>query len=341
MFTELRTNLRKPLLERSGSKAKAALALEIGVSPQKLEAILQDRWRHITRDSLERVADYLGLGVVEVFQFVRSHFWEGIEAKGCTFLRGLNEGPGNSRSEFRIRIWDETAINTVRSFLHDAFGELDTPYADQMKTEEDVMRRAKTETCIVVGSPKSNEVTEIILSRFFEAEPFQSKEDNRRKIPFGFCWGDQSTVTQRSSLTCSELAYGQARGKAGIVTAGGHVAADFRSAAEFPAWETTAGRDCGIVFVANQPFGTGMPVKLIALAGFSGVGTVAAAKALVRDFRDLEPLPSEKCVYGIVEARYSKRRHPKDGRTYKEYYWRFREGGREPIEFKSKENPPD
>lgn len=108
---------------------------------------------------------------------------------------------------------------------------------------------------------------------------------------------------------------------------------------DFRSWKTEKGRDCGLVFVAQQPFGALKPVTLIVLAGFSGIGTMAAAKALIRDFRDLEPSGAGQCVYGVVEARYSKRVHPSDGRTYKEYYWRYRQGGREPIAFKGDRQP--
>ena len=49
------------------------------------------------------------------------------------------------------------------------------------------------------------------------------------------------------------------------------------------------GLDCGLVLVVNKPFDTDRDVKLIVLAGFSGIGTEGCARALVQDYRDLEP----------------------------------------------------
>ena len=85
-----------------------------------------------------------------------------------------------------------------------------------------------------------------------------------------------------------------------------------------------------MVFVANNPFGT-TPVKLIVLAGLSGIGTLAAAKALVKNFRDLEPLEDQSYVYGIVEGRSTKAANTVD-RKYQSFDWRYRLGGRWPIE---------
>jgi hypothetical protein len=106
----------------------------------------------------------------------------------------------------------------------------------------------------------------------------------------------------------------------------------------FLEWSTKKGKDCGLVFVANSPFGTKEKVKLIVLAGSSGIGTLGAAKALIEDFRYLEPFQSDDCVYGVVQCWYTKTANSAT-RTFKDFRWRFRKGGRWPIRVKENKNP--
>ena len=329
----LRINLAAPLRKKLVKEAKSVLAKEIGVSTQKLNSIMNDEWEYITRDAIERAADYLQLSAAEVFEFVPVDFWRPIEqAKKCTFLRG-SQGARTSEVEFRIPRYDDEATAVIKSFFRDSLQDLDeAPIADHLQDESELLRRAKRENCIVIGSPKSNAASEVLLSRFFGAVPFEPSLENRRKIPFGFCWQDGSPIADRSSLTCSSEARKESGNRPGITLKGGiHVAADYHTAEEFHEWQTKNGADCGLVFVANKPFHTDHNVKLIVLAGFSGIGTLTAAQALVRDFRYLEPVGSETCVYGVVQGRYGKSPNS-NARKFKESVtWKYRKGGFAPI----------
>jgi hypothetical protein len=109
-----------------------------------------------------------------------------------------------------------------------------------------------------------------------------------------------------------------------------HVAADHKPADLFFNLPIKNGKDCGLVFVANKPFGTNHNVKLIVLAGFSGIGTLAAARALIEDFRYLEPFGDESCVYGVVEGRFSKAAKT-NIQKFRDFSWKYRKGGRWPI----------
>jgi hypothetical protein len=203
--------------------------------------------------------------------------------------------------------------------------------ADLSEGVEKLMEQVRSENCIVIGSPKTNTATEILLSEFFKAEPFNPDKDNRKKVPFGFCWTDRHPMVEKSSLTCSAFARKKTRNIPGIAIRNGpHVPAHYRSPTAFYKWDTRDGRDCGLVFVANRPFGADRDVKLIVLAGFSGTGTVAAARALVKDFRYLEPINDERCVYGVVECTYRKLADT-DNRTLTDFDWKYRKGGRAPV----------
>jgi DNA-binding Xre family transcriptional regulator len=311
--------------------AKSDLARKIGVSPQKMNAMINDDWEYITRDAIERAADFLNLRVADIFEFVPVNFWRPIEqAKRCTFLRGSQKDKRDAR-EFHIPRYDDEATSVIKSFLRDSLPDVYEPVvADHLEDDVELLRRAQRENCIVIGSPKSNAASEILLSRFFGAEPFDSSPENRRKIPFGFCWPEDGPIASRSSLTCSALARKEIEDRPGIALKGVHVAADYKSTANFRKWQTPKGRDCGLVFVANKPFGTNKDVKLIVLAGFSGIGTLAAARSLIQDFRYLEQIGNESYVYGVVEARYSKSAES-NVRKFRDFSWRYRKGGHGPI----------
>lgn len=323
-------HLRAALLT---GQSKLELARNIGVSPQKLKRMMNDEWEYITKDAIERAADYLELGVSDIFKFVPVDFWKPIEqTKRYVLVRGSG-GLKTRKSELRIPWYDAAATGEVNKFVRESLQHINDPLIiDHFEDEDELMRTVKQENCLVIGSPKSNRATEIILSRFFGAVPFDPSDANRRKIPFAFCWDDKDPMVDRSSLTCSTMAREQCGNSPGIVLEDFHVPADFYPPESYAEWDTEEGRDCAILFVANKPFGTKHNVKLIVLAGFSGVGTFAAGKALVEDFRYLEPLASERCVYGVIESKYSKRKHKPD-RKFSEFKWKYRHGGHGPFKF--------
>lgn len=328
----LKIRLAISLNRQLQNDTKAALAERIGVSPQKLNAMLSDQWEYITRDALERTADFLELDVADVFELVTVDFWKPIEdAKGSLLLGGSHE-PIRKDLQYLIPRYDDEATYVVKNFMRKSLpGCGEPPLAHQLLDEAELLKKAKSQNCIVVGSPKTNAATEILLSRFFGAAPFDPSVENRRKIPFGFCWPDSSEIVERSSLTCSAIARREVRNRPGIaVIDGTHVVADYKQPQEFHEWKTNEGLDCGLVFVANKPFGTKHNIKLIVLAGFGGMGTLAAAKALVQDFRYLEPVGEERCVYGIVECQYRKNAHT-NVRELRNFRWGYRNGGHLPI----------
>jgi len=317
----------KAELKQVGSKGK--LATMIGVSPQTLDSMMADEWQYITRDSIARAADHLKLSAEKVFEFVPVNFWEPIhQANQCTFLRGSQDSEGFF-TDFSIPGLDNQATHEIEEYLRT--DSLRFIYADRKREIEELLELARTKNCIVIGGSKSNAATEVLLSKFFDAEPFDSSEPNRQKIPFGFCYGGDDTIVKESSLTCSSMAREKTKDSPGIALEGVHVPSDYREDEEdyFTA-DIKKGTDAGLVFVANRPFKTTENVKLIVVAGFTGIGTVGACRALIKDFRYLEPLDEESCVYGVVKVTYSKKARDKN-RTFKKYEWIYRKGGHLPI----------
>lgn len=290
---------------------------------------MEGDWPYITRDSIERAADYLNLSAEQVFEFVPVNFWKPIrEANQCTFLRG-SQGSDDFFVDITIPGLDNSATDQIKEFLKADVSKF--TYADRHRGIEELLELARTQNCIVIGGSKSNAATEILLSKFFNAEPFNASDKNRQKIPFGFCWREDDSLVRESSLTCSSVARKKTKDRPGIALRGGiHVPSDYREEQDYFTSEIKSGRDSGLVFVANQPFGTAENVKLIVVAGFTGIGTVGACKALIEDFRYLEPSVKDSCVFGVVQVIYSKKPQSKE-RTFQKYKWIYRKGGHLPI----------
>lgn len=328
----LKINLAQPLRYQLRRQSKLKLARKIGVSSQTLNAMINDDWQYITRDAIERVAAYLQLNAREIFEFIPVEFWEPIvRSNTFTFLRGAHAST-DPHVDLQIALSDDVATNVIASFLRESLPDFySAVFAIYRQDEEALLTRVRHENCVVIGSPKSNAAAEILLSRFFNAEPFNPSESNRRKIPFAFCWPDHDPIVETSSLACSTQGRRQARGRTGIALKDGrHIVADYVPLNTYEELAITNGKDCGLIFVANDPFGTSHHVKLIVLAGLSGMGTLAAANALLHDFRYLEPIGDEQCVYGIVEGRYEKRAHSME-RKFRSFSWQYRKGGPWPI----------
>ncbi len=67
------------------------------------------------------------------------------------------------------------------------------------------------------------------------------------------------------------------------------------------------------------------------LGGFSRIGTQAAAEALRRDFRDLEPVYPNTQTIGVLVATFDKKESSDHG-ILENYSWVFLKGGRKTID---------
>jgi len=332
----LKVKLEEALRQRLERTNKQQFAKDAIISPQTLQAMLNDEWEYIHRGAIERVMDCLGLNASQVFESAPATFWDTIkQAQSCFFICGSRNDP----PEVTFPTYALNAARGIQTFL-ESLDTIKLPFVHNSK-QEDLLDMVRTKNCIVIGSPKSNPATEFLLSRFFDAEPSTPDDANRAKIPFGFLWGNETPETQNSSLGASSDERKRLQGKPGFAWKGGEIKVDFREPGTFKKWESGNAVDAGLVFVADRPFGAVQPVKLIILAGVSGIGTFAAAQALIRDFRDLQPLEKQRYVLGAVKANYSKRASPNDGRSYKSFVWLYRQAGRTPIDRNSRRTPKD
>jgi hypothetical protein len=183
-------------------------------------------------------------------------------------------------------------------------------------------------SCIVLGSPAVNPLTDQAIHTAFAARP-----DNSGSVPIVFV--DQRPCQSRSSLVTSAvpgLDYGiyvpeeDLRAKAHVYPA-----------KEFYKHALHDRLDAALILVKTLQLSPGIHRKLIVLAGVTRIGTLGAAHALVSCYRDLEPLAGQELVWGLIEGRYDKDINCTD-REYRGYRWLIRMGGRDPLLPKKKKS---
>jgi hypothetical protein len=193
---------------------------------------------------------------------------------------------------------------------------------------DQIVEYATNHNCIVVGSPRSNGVTEVITSLHFGAEPYDDSPNNRLKVPFRFVFPAGmslvSAVVEPSQSEKRATSPGICNRDATQLIA----KTDWWPADEYLRKTIRRGHDCALVLIIPRPFGTKRDVKTIVVAGISGVGTESAVGALVRDFRDLTPLNEARHAIGVLQAFYQKPSRGTDYRQPQGYRWKYLEGGR-------------
>ena len=241
----------------------------------------------------------------------------------CLYLRRPDADAVRTGRPVALR--DNRAIDHVAALLRDCVQE-SAGVEESAGTREQFDNHLE-QNCIVVGSPIVNPAAEMAICRAFCVEPFNPKANVQ--LPFTFKVAAQKNVEPSSILETST------DGKVGIWL---RKEDEFLQASAWPREEffrlrIREARDWAVVLVWNhQTADSSSNVrKLIVLSGFGGIGTEAAAKALVRHYRDLEPrdrLP----VWGIVEAVYRKPANSQV-RELLDYSWCGRKGGRCPVDF--------
>lgn len=322
----LRTRLRE-ILAREGLSQIGFLAESVGVAENTLRTLLRDDWDQLARDTIERVCDRFQLDVADLFQLHPDSFWTPLlRTNKYVVIRGMRKSQG------RVLPLDAAARSVVTKYLNGTFPGLIGTFIDDLDKPADIVECARNNNCIVVGSPRSNPATEVILSHMFGAEPFVDTLSNRCKVPFRFVFRNPSDAP---SAVCEPWKSDSRSSGVGIYDGKATqfvVEIDWLPFEDYLRRTIHKGTDCAMVAVVNRPFNASKDVKLILLAGLSGIGTEAAALALTRDFRNLEPAPDKKYTLGVLEAYYKKTRPNEDNRILTGYRWKYLSGGRKTLQ---------
>lgn len=237
--------------------------------------------------------------VVEARKYYRHRrFWEPFAANRDIhiFTCGRDIPPDDTRPRgtagFRTNIdkWDYRAVLGIAHFFASNYPgtrlTIEDP-ASKLHQEDinkvhvlanriaEVGNLLKGKDCIIIGSPDVNDFAEIVLSRIHEINPY----DNDRKKSKGFILirERKNTASAFYWQKKSDEHEGIARIEKGTKLIYKH---------EPPTTEgdqQRAGKMHGLLVVAENPFDSPEPKRIMILSGFSGVATNAMAKFLTED----------------------------------------------------------
>lgn len=293
-----------------------------GVGRQPIAALRKNQWERVTRDVLGNICGALGITLDELFVLYEEDIWFPIRLhRDVTIHIGSNSfptppKPGEPVSPTTldpqsIGAWDFRAFRvitkhlaklgrdiTVRSQEHEAG--IDQGYDASLADVVDEMFSAGDH--VVIGSPVANPIAEEVVCRMFGVAPYTTSK--RDAFPFGFVWDSRRGIAQSSF------------GWQGI-------GADFGIAAtrtgKLVARRTSVvqgeGDDCALIVtyrVWQEPKhrrqGRDDERMVIAILGYSGAGTYAAAKVATdpRYASALYPSTHSTPLMRVVGAKYTR-----------------------------------
>lgn len=324
LVTVLKSRLSAEQLKQIGFTAES-----IGIAGNTLRTLLADDWDQLSRSTIEQVCNYFNLGPADLFRLVPTRFWRPLLAAGeCSVVRG------DTRVLGRL---EDQGISAMANRLQGRFPEVKFVPAFP-SSPRDVIQFVRSHNCILLGSPKTNAATEVVLSRMLGAQPFKANRTNRKFVRFRFAFPpDGSVIASQSTLGEAHKRPSVAKGSTGFGIWDGKVGqmlvhADWWPRDSYLPRTVQRGRDAAVVAVINRPFNTTRDVKTIVLAGLGSVGTEAALRGLLRDYRDLEPADGSRFTLGVLEATFKKPKEGVDERRLTGFRWRFLRGGRRSIE---------
>lgn len=289
-----------------------------GVCKSALSALRTDESQRFDRDVIERVCTALDVGPGELFELVREDIWAPIRvSKEVTIHYGSRSFPDNltpNGDDFiwprqYIGVWDERTIDLIRDHLRRLSPDILIRYQEHSvgaRAFDPSLRQAAREVFqkgshIVVGSPIANQHSEEVTCEAFGASPYSPEE--RSKFPYAFVWHSSQSI--RSSFGWQGLG-----NEFGIVST-----ATGKMVARRTLVRDGEGEDCALILTQRiwQPRvrreqGPADDERIvIALLGYSGAGTAAAARTATDDRFAAALYPRQAgvpCMH-VVSARYT------------------------------------
>jgi DNA-binding Xre family transcriptional regulator len=161
-------------------------AQSIGIAPNTYRKLLRDNWSQVARTTIEKICDRFDLDISEVFELVSDDFWRWFRESNEYFvLRTARFRNDVSSTIYEPR--DANATAKITNFLKDSFPSIvSQEKAIGVDDESEVIEYVRAHNCVVVGGLLTNPITEIVICRHFGAVPFDSTQENRRKLPARF-----------------------------------------------------------------------------------------------------------------------------------------------------------
>jgi hypothetical protein len=258
---------------------------------------------------LEKACDWLNVDIGQLLELVECDFFP----HGDKLLRlcSKQDDPG-----------DYTSLGS----LHELFDQvLLEPVFTQNPFE--LAKYVYEQDCVILGSPHNNSAGEIAMCTLFSADPADTSEENRCKLPLLIeaptKWQQPSALikttaekTGRIPWRCSVMVpnSGEKSDNGSFGEKSSRATGDFYPANDFQQAEFGGAGDFGVILVADHWVGSDrkVPVRTYWLSGFSNAGTQASLAVLQNDIRSFNlDTPQDKpgeFVLGIIQATSQKKK---------------------------------
>ncbi|MBV9762685.1 MAG: helix-turn-helix transcriptional regulator [Acidobacteriaceae bacterium] len=294
----LKLRLAEILKAKRPNDKLTMVAEDLGISDTTLRKYLRNEALTFERRVLERLCDYLDVGIEDLIELVPCDFFP--PSKRVTVLRNRRGSPDDYEmlgklehlfSQNNIGIEEETC---------------DGP--------NDIAACIKAQDCLIVGSPRNNAAGAIAMCTLFQAGYSDPSRENRRKLPFVMHvpheWHETTAVMQNPARDRQNPAQCQlviATSADNLSDKETTIAADYFPQDKFESEEITDGKDLGFVFVADHSSSTdGTRRRTYWVSGFTSIGTLASTRVIESELRSFSIDKPGGYVLAVIQARFSK-----------------------------------
>jgi len=294
----LKLRLAEVLKAKRPNDKVTAIAEDLGISDTTLRKYLRNEALTFERRVLERLCDYLDVGIDDLIQLVPCDFFP--PSKRVTVLRNKRGSPDDYETLSKLEhIFSQNNI------------EIEEETCDEPR---DVVSCVKARDCVIVGSPRNNAAGVVAMCALFQADYSDASAENRRKLPFVMHvpreWHETTALMQnpagdlQSPAQCQLVIATSADNLADKQTT---VTADYFPQDKFEAEEIKEGKDLGLVFAADHSSGIDQTrLRTYWVSGFTSVGTLASTRVIESELRSFSIDKPGGYVLAVIQARFSK-----------------------------------
>ncbi|MFQ5667690.1 MAG: helix-turn-helix domain-containing protein [Candidatus Binatia bacterium] len=278
------------IMRERGVKVEG-LSTQSGVDRGAISALRTGKWDRVSRSAMGKICGALNISLDELFALIPEDIWAPIKLGHEVTLhygsrsipdarRPNGDGADTMWSGQYVGVWDMRALNCIWEHLRQSGCDVSVRLREHVTglersstplAQESLRQVFDSGNHVVLGSPTANQFTEEVVCKAFGVTPYAPQQ--RDAFPFGFVWDPRRAV--RSSFGWEGM--GDEFGIASIRT--GKLIACSTSARE------GEGQDCALVLVhrmlqppARRQYGSDVERVIIAILGYRGAGTFAAAQ---------------------------------------------------------------
>jgi DNA-binding Xre family transcriptional regulator len=291
----LKFNLKSLIEQKFGKTKLVSIADDLGISDTTLRKYMRNEALTFERRVLERICDYLDIGIQDLFELVPCDFFP--HSRQLTVLRAKS---GTAE--------DYDTLAKLTGFLSQNGIHVDE---ETCGDPTEINGYLKNRDCAIVGSPRNNISGPLALCELFQADPADTSRENRRKLPFIMRvpeeWHDATALMEHATESPRKSHLLVAANAENLAEKQTKATADYYPKGTFETSPIEDALDFGIVLVADRlPSHGQAAVRTYWLTGFTSVGAAASTNAIESELRSFNIEKPGDYVLAVIQAKFSK-----------------------------------